>query len=97
LCVVCSDSNNSPHGATKKCHASSRQFSGLIDMWYSVLCPTQDDGWHDPTCIFGRCRDCRIDQLLTCPIEEQEGSTLTMQWKCYKKIMYGKTRSGKDK
>jgi hypothetical protein len=39
-------------------------------MWYSVLCPPQDDGWHDPACIFGRCRDCGIDQLLTCPIEE---------------------------
>jgi hypothetical protein len=71
VCVLFwSNSDSNPDVIAEKCRASSRHCSGLTDMWYSVLCPPQDDGWHDPACIFGRCRDCGIDQLLTCPIEE---------------------------
>jgi hypothetical protein len=39
LCAFCCNSIKDLGGTPEKCHASSRQFFGLIDMWYLVLCP----------------------------------------------------------
>jgi hypothetical protein len=52
--------------------------------------------WHDLTYILRKCRDCGIDQLLTCPIEELEDSSITMQWNHYKMVVHMKTIRGKD-
>lgn len=79
-----------------ECLADRVQFSGLTDMWSSILCPVEDSIWYNPSCLKGNCEMCGIDMLITCPLEEGINSTRLMQWKCYEKVIHGKTRAGKD-
>jgi hypothetical protein len=37
------------------------------------------------------------DMFIICPHEEDRNSESFMQWKSYKKVLYGKTKEGKDK
>lgn len=99
FCDVCHGSKHTIdiRDENSTCHASLTQFSGLTDLWYSVLCPAEDDGWHKPSCLTSKCNECGLDQLLTCPLEEDKSNALTMQWKCYEKVVHGKTRQGKDR
>jgi hypothetical protein len=44
----------------------------------------------------GECLNCGIDMLVTCLIEEDIASDKLMKWKCYVKIVHGKTRASLD-
>ncbi len=79
------------------CKADCTTFQGLIDMWVSLLCPTEDGTFHNFTCLKGECEDCGIDMFMTYLGEENRNSEKLMSWKCYQKIVHRKTRVGLDK
>lgn len=95
LAPVYLERNQGPHGS---CCADLTHVTGLTDFWHSVLCPIEDDGWHHPHCLRGKCDQCGVENaLMLCPLEESELSGLQMEWKCYENITHGKTRNGNDK
>ncbi len=53
-----------------ECIANKCQFSGVTNMWNSILCPFDDSPWHNLSCLKVTCVQCGIDMLMTCPIEE---------------------------
>jgi hypothetical protein len=88
-CVVCVGFTSSA------CVVSCTKFSGLTNMWISVLCPTlQKSTFHSLKCLEGKCVSCGIDMLITYLIEEEKFSNKLMTWKCYEKIVHGKTKEG---
>ncbi len=72
------------------------QFSGVINMWNSILCPVDDSPWHNPSCLKGTCAQCGNDILLTYFVEEDATCSQLMQWECYELVLHGMTRFGKD-
>jgi len=60
------------------------------------LCPIGDATFHDPKCLMGNYEQCGIDQLITCPQEEYKRSQNLMSWKCYEKVIHGKTRASQN-
>jgi hypothetical protein len=56
------------------CTTRLTTFEGLIDMWTSTLCLVGNATFHDPKCLMGKCEQCGIDQLITCPQEEDKRS-----------------------
>ena len=89
-CNVC---EGGVHGV---CAAHTSHFGGLTDMWMSVLCPMQEDGWHKLDCLMGQCGQCGVDMLINCPLELSGDSKSLMQWNCYQKVKGGKTKAGKE-
>ena len=98
-CEVCmspapSESGTSDQGS--RCHADLTHFTGLTDMWHSVLCPVEADGWHSPKCIKGTCDICGVDMLQLCPRELDAESPLMVQWHNFQMVVHGRTRAGKE-
>lgn len=60
-------------------------------MWTFILCPIIDSEKHNSTCFEGRCSECGIDALVTCPLEEDATCEKLMKWKCYEIVVHGKT------
>ena len=89
-CDVC---DGGVHGV---CAAHTTHFGGLTNMWISVLCPMQEDGWHKLDCLMGQCGQCGVDMLINCPSELSGNSESLMQWNCYQKVKGGKTKAGKE-
>ncbi len=89
-CEICTNAS-SVLCMVKKC-----TFYGLIDFWTSMLCPLDDVTWHKQLCLKGDCEDYGLDMLLTCTLKEDANSTSLMQWKCYQKVLHGKTHAGKN-
>lgn len=67
-----------------------------MDMWTSILCLINDFTFHDLKCLKGECDHCGIDMLITCPNEKDKTSEKMVSWKCYKKVIHGKTRACLD-
>jgi hypothetical protein len=42
------------------------------------------------------CEDYGVDMLFICPLEEDANLMSFMQWKCYQKVLHGKTHVGKN-
>jgi hypothetical protein len=93
LCIcnqVCIESSN--HG----CMACTSQFSGLIALWSSVLCPIRPlHLWHKRECLLGEYSHCGANTLKICPIELK--STDIVPWKSIGSEIVGQTEDGKDK
>ena len=78
------------------CHANLTQLDGLTDMWHTVLCPVEADGWHAQPCIKGTCDLCGVDMLALCPREMDNEGPLQMQWHNFEMVAHGTTRAGKE-
>ena len=78
------------------CHAELTHFTGITDLWHSVLCPVEEDGWHNPKCIRGKCRACGVDMLQLCPREEDHSIDLQVQWHNFETVVHGRTKAGKE-
>jgi hypothetical protein len=62
-------------------------------MWTSILCPTKPNAiFHDLKCLERQCSLCGTNVLMTYPIEKDIGNEKLMSWKCYEKVVHGKTR-----
>jgi hypothetical protein len=86
-CDVCVGSTSSA------CMVGCTKFYGLINMWMSVLCPISEEStFHSLKCLEGKCDNCGIDMLITCPIEEEKSNNKLMTWKCCEKFIHGRTR-----
>ena len=98
-CEVC---ESPPSAATTSlgqggtCHAELTHFTGLTDLWHSVLCPVEGDGWHNPKCIKGECQQCGVDMLQFCPREMDSQETLMVQWHNFEMVVHGRTKAGKE-
>jgi hypothetical protein len=64
-------------------------------MWDSILCLVENLAWHNPNCVKGNCKDCGINILMSCLMEENNTSRSLMQCKCYELVIHGKTKVGK--
>ena len=99
VCEVCVSpvtvqSSGVDRGST--CHADLCHFTGVTDMWHSVLCPVKEDGWHARKCIKGECDFCGVDMLQLCPREMDDSIPLMVQWHNFEKVVHGRTRAGKE-
>jgi hypothetical protein len=59
------------------------QFLVLTNMLISILYLAPKIQRHNFACLEGRCSDCGIEVLVTCPIEEHATCTKLMQLKFY--------------
>lgn len=78
------------------CHADLSHFTGLTDMWHSVVCPVTADGWHAQKCLKGECDLCGVEMLHICPREMETDLPLMVQWHNFEMVVHGRTRSGKE-
>jgi hypothetical protein len=78
------------------CANGCTTFQGLMDMWTSILCLINDSTFHDLNYLKGECDHCGIDMLITCPNEENKRREKMVSWKCYEKMIHGKTRAWLD-
>ncbi|KAG0594598.1 hypothetical protein M758_UG091700 [Ceratodon purpureus] len=74
LCMSPATTESTSLERVNTCHANLSHFIGLTDLWHSVLCPVEGDGWHAQKCIKGACELCGVDMLQICPREmDSEG------------------------
>jgi hypothetical protein len=76
-CDVCA------RGVFGTCMAKCTHFSGLSDMWMSILCPVETDRWYNLHYLMGQCKDCGVDMLVTCSTKYNPGSEKLVHWNCY--------------
>ena len=91
-CEVCTRPPTSAGGTEdqrRTCHAELSHFTGLTDMWHSVLCPVEADGWHARKCIKGACDLCGVDMLQLCPREMDSTDSLMVQWHNFEMVPHG--------
>ncbi len=50
-----------------------------------------DSEKHNFACLDGRCNECGIDALVTCPLEKDATCEKLMKWKCYDAVVHVKT------
>ncbi len=60
-------------------------------MCISIFCPMIDSEKHNFACLDGRCNECGIDALVTCPLEKDATCEKLMKWKCYEAVVHVKT------
>ena len=98
-CDVCTCPPAAPCTPTSPrncCHADLSHFTGLTDMWHSVLCPVEGDGWHAPECLKGDCEHCGVEMLQFCPRELETDLPLMVEWHNFEMVHHGQTRTGKE-
>ncbi|KAG0594736.1 hypothetical protein M758_UG104500 [Ceratodon purpureus] len=78
------------------CHADLTHFISFTDIWHSVLCSVEGDGWHAPKCIKGTCDLCGVNMLQLCPREMDNEGPLMVQWHNFEMVVHGRTRVGKE-
>ena len=92
VCVSPQTAESTGEDQPSRCHADLSHFSGLTDLWHSVLCPLEGDGWHAPSCIKGDCEQCGVDMLMLCPREMDSEGSLKVQWHNFESVVHGRTR-----
>ena len=96
VCAAPEHGHPAGEGQPSTCRADLAHFTGLTDMWHSVLCPVEEDGWHAQNCVKGLCDLCGVDMLQLCPREEDGNIPLTVQWHNFEMVPHGRTRAGKE-
>ena len=96
VCVSPQTGESTGEDQRSRCHADLSHFSGLTDLWHSVLCPLEGDGWHAQSCIKGECERCGVDMLMLCPRERDSEGTLKVQWHNFEMVVHGVTKAGKE-
>jgi hypothetical protein len=79
------------------CMVGCTKFYGLTNMQMSILCPTLEESiFHSLKCLEGKCDNYGIDMFITCLIKEEKSNNKLMRWKCYEKVIHGRTKAGVD-
>ncbi len=79
-----------------QCIVNLCQLLGTTNMWTYILYLAIDLEKHNFACLEGRCNECGIDAIVTCPLEEDATCEKLMKWKCYVVVFHGKTLVTKD-
>ena len=80
------------------CLAHYHTFKSASQIWESIVCAkAPGEKWHRLECIKGMCTLCGFGGLAVCPKELSSDATNPVAWRCFEKVITGKTRDGKTK
>ena len=88
------------NGSNSICSSIAHTYSGVTDLWESVVCPKQEgELFHNRKCLMGECKNCGVQKLLCFPLETRKGGlSITVKVFAFVDIMdkAGNTRKRKD-